>query len=515
MTAYIWPWPSDTEISQYFGTNPGGVNPAGGHTGTDGACPAGTPLRAPADGVVTFEGWANLSNNPYLLTDGGGICVVIDFGEGKPACVLGHLSASFVNVGQAVKQGDIVAESGNTGKWTTGPHCHFEILPPTYDLNSDTYGRVNPADWCTGYWEEPRAQVAPYQRESQTKVWQRNAPEHRDDSNRVKLWDERLVFDFRAWTRGTDPYGDGNTTWFVGAYTDTYFHSSAFFDMGVHDLPEITRAKPEPPPTPDPVVVVPDWPHLNGVDVSNNNHGVRLDQLPADFVWIKASEGIGWADPDLADNVAEARAQGAVVGFYHFPRPSASNLADAEAAWFLSVIKPYLQVGDLTALDWESYRDGAGVEHKEHLSDARWALEFVDYVESVCGSESFFYAGVEAINAIDWNEEHARMLETSFPLWHPRYGSNVGGGYAPVAAPADTTWAAGVKMLQYTSRGRLPGYEGDLDLNVFYGVKVQLMDYGAKVRVPEPPVDPGKPGFPTLDDPIRALVAYYAAAGSA
>lgn len=151
---YIWPWPEGTVISQEFGTNPGGVNPAGGHTGRDAALPVGTPLRAPCDGVITFEGWANLNNNPYLLTDGGGICLVLDEGDGKPAFIMGHLSETLVSAGQRVRKGDVIAKSGNTGKWTTGPHCHLEVLPPLYDLYSSTYGRVNPRLWCSEYWSE-------------------------------------------------------------------------------------------------------------------------------------------------------------------------------------------------------------------------------------------------------------------------------------------------------------------------------------------------------------------------
>ena len=57
---YIYPWPKGTTISQYFGQNPGGVNPSGGHTGMDAALDVGTPLRSPCDGVVVFEGTNDL-----------------------------------------------------------------------------------------------------------------------------------------------------------------------------------------------------------------------------------------------------------------------------------------------------------------------------------------------------------------------------------------------------------------------------------------------------------------------
>ncbi len=43
-------------VTQYFGTNPGGNNPSGGHTGTDYGAPEGTPIVAIADGTVIFAG---------------------------------------------------------------------------------------------------------------------------------------------------------------------------------------------------------------------------------------------------------------------------------------------------------------------------------------------------------------------------------------------------------------------------------------------------------------------------
>lgn len=154
---YIYPWPKGTPISQEFGTNPGGVNPSGGHTGMDAALPVGTPLRAPADGYIELEGWmtdpTGLSN-PYWLTNGGGICIVLNCGPGQPSFVLGHLNESMVNVGQRVKQGEIIAKSGNTGVWTTGPHCHFEYIKDGFNLRSNTYGRSNPREICTAFYED-------------------------------------------------------------------------------------------------------------------------------------------------------------------------------------------------------------------------------------------------------------------------------------------------------------------------------------------------------------------------
>lgn len=147
-------------VSQRFGTNPNnGVNPGGGHTGDDWAVPVGTPVHAAADGIIRNSSWLseNYLENPWWLTRMGGDTLVLDatdaFGrsETMPTFVYAHLSDSTAQVGQRVKKGQVIGYSGNTGTATTGPHCHAEVLPPAWDWNNGTYGRVDPELWLTEY----------------------------------------------------------------------------------------------------------------------------------------------------------------------------------------------------------------------------------------------------------------------------------------------------------------------------------------------------------------------------
>lgn len=156
MVRYIWPVPRGTSINQLFGADPASpYNPAGGHTGTDFGVKAGTPLYAPADGVIEYAQWFTTdsgADNPYWITNGGGISVVLGCdGDDAPSFVFSHLDYTEANPGDRVKQGDVIGYSGNTGKWTTGQHLHFEAIPPGFNLHSPTYGRVDPARYCTGY----------------------------------------------------------------------------------------------------------------------------------------------------------------------------------------------------------------------------------------------------------------------------------------------------------------------------------------------------------------------------
>lgn len=85
------------------------------HAGLDIAASPGSPVYAPADGVVTFAGY----------DEGYGKLVAIDHGYGY-STRFGHNSQLYVQVGQKVSRWDIIASVGNTGR-STGPHLHYEV----------------------------------------------------------------------------------------------------------------------------------------------------------------------------------------------------------------------------------------------------------------------------------------------------------------------------------------------------------------------------------------------------
>lgn len=108
-------WPVQGRISGRFG-NARVYNgqPGSGHSGMDIAAPAGTPVKAPAAGVVTFAA-------PDLYLTGG--TLLLDHGHGVSSNFL-HLSRLDVNVGDRVEQGQIIGAVGATGR-ATGPHLHW------------------------------------------------------------------------------------------------------------------------------------------------------------------------------------------------------------------------------------------------------------------------------------------------------------------------------------------------------------------------------------------------------
>ncbi|HWC53789.1 MAG TPA: M23 family metallopeptidase [Chitinophagaceae bacterium] len=111
------------------------------HEGLDFTAPAGTPIYATADGVVTTAGNTN---------NGFGNHVVINHGYGYET-LYGHMLKVKVRVGQSVKRGEVIGYVGSTGK-STGPHCHYEVhkngqhLDPVYffynDLTPEQFDRL-------------------------------------------------------------------------------------------------------------------------------------------------------------------------------------------------------------------------------------------------------------------------------------------------------------------------------------------------------------------------------------
>lgn len=158
---YLFPFPRSVRRSQDFGANPGwGPNPPGGHNGDDWAVPVGTPVRAAGDGVVVFAGQFDdtyADNFGWNLMYGGLMVVLNMNGETAPYFEYGHNSELRVKTGDPVKRGQVISLSGNTDGGTnisTGPHCHVGCLPYNFNLNSNTYGRVNPRLFMTDYWED-------------------------------------------------------------------------------------------------------------------------------------------------------------------------------------------------------------------------------------------------------------------------------------------------------------------------------------------------------------------------
>ncbi len=110
-------WPAEGRISGVYGSQRIlNGNPRAPHYGLDIAAPTGSPVYAPANGVVRLA-------HPSMVLSGG--TLIVDHGLGFFSTFL-HLHAIHVDVGQEIKQGEKIAEIGATGR-VTGPHLDWRI----------------------------------------------------------------------------------------------------------------------------------------------------------------------------------------------------------------------------------------------------------------------------------------------------------------------------------------------------------------------------------------------------
>ena len=110
-------WPASGRISGVYGSQRVlNGEPRRPHYGLDIASPAGSPVYAPADGIITLT-------HPDMYFSGG--TIIMDHGQGLSSSFL-HLSKILIETGTPVKKGDLIAEVGATGR-ASGPHLDWRM----------------------------------------------------------------------------------------------------------------------------------------------------------------------------------------------------------------------------------------------------------------------------------------------------------------------------------------------------------------------------------------------------
>jgi len=110
-------WPANGRISGIYGSQRVlNGEPRRPHYGLDIAAPTGSPVYAPADGIITMS-------HPDMYFSGG--TIILDHGQGLSSSFL-HLSKLLVEAGTTVKKGDLIAEIGSTGR-ASGPHLDWRM----------------------------------------------------------------------------------------------------------------------------------------------------------------------------------------------------------------------------------------------------------------------------------------------------------------------------------------------------------------------------------------------------
>jgi murein DD-endopeptidase MepM/ murein hydrolase activator NlpD len=107
-------------------------DPDRGHYGIDIVVKDGTPVYASAGGFVVFSGYTNNYGNIIILNHSDGYLSLYK-----------HCSVILKKEREFVKQGELIAQSGNSGLATTGPHLHFEIWHNGKPVDPETLLIIN------------------------------------------------------------------------------------------------------------------------------------------------------------------------------------------------------------------------------------------------------------------------------------------------------------------------------------------------------------------------------------
>lgn len=207
---------------------------------------------------------------------------------------------------------------------------------------------------------------------------------------------------------------------------------------------------------------------MRGIDISKWQSGIDLSAVNADFVIVKATEGIGYVDKSCDGFFQKALSLGKKLGFYHFARPTANNDPIREADFFYENCKGYFGKA-IPILDWEA-------ENKQNVA---YAKAWLDRVYQRSGVKPVIYMSESVANAYNWSS----VANADYGLWVAKYRDNnpdYNYNMANAGSRPKVKWWKFYCMWQWTSTGRLNGYSGNLDCNVFYGDGTTWDKYAGK-----------------------------------
>lgn len=215
---------------------------------------------------------------------------------------------------------------------------------------------------------------------------------------------------------------------------------------------------------------------LNGIDIASYQAGLDFFKVPCDFAIVKATQGTGYTNPDCVRAVEQAMSLGKGVGVYHYI--SGGN-AVAEANFFINSILNWIGKV-MICLDWESNQNSA-------WGNESYLEQVVNQVIARTGVPPMIYVQVSRYNQVaEVAERH------NCGLWIAQYADMNPTGYQ------NTPWNEGAytcAIRQYSSAGRLNGWNGNLDLNKFYGSLDDFRKYyGRSSSAPSKPSTSGPSG---------------------
>ena len=221
-----------------------------------------------------------------------------------------------------------------------------------------------------------------------------------------------------------------------------------------------------------------------GIDVSVYQGTIDFAQVRehgVEIIYIRAGEGAGYRDPDFARNAADARAAGLKVGFYHYVTARSTEEARTQAAFFAELIREE-DYDCRPAMDFENF---SGLSAGEVNAIG---LAYLQRLEELTGHVPLLYANAYAAERV-WTADVWR-----YPLWAADYGPTE----PDISGGRWSGWAG----FQYADDGRVPGIEGNVDLDRFTGAVLLTAD-------PVPPPAPQETYTVRRGDTLWAIARRY------
>lgn len=184
-----------------------------------------------------------------------------------------------------------------------------------------------------------------------------------------------------------------------------------------------------------------------GIDISHHQGDIDFDKLKGnvDFAMVRTSYGAFYEDKKYKQNILGLERVGIPYGLYHFSYATSVDSAEKEAEGFISIIKRYNP----------TYPIVIDIESSNKTSSVRGDT-LVDIADTICkkieeaGYYAMIYANLDYLNN-KLNDSRLDKYDKWLAEWKnkPTYSKNFG-------------------IWQYSSKGSVPGINGNVDLNIAY-----------------------------------------------
>lgn len=207
---------------------------------------------------------------------------------------------------------------------------------------------------------------------------------------------------------------------------------------------------------------------LTGIDVASWQTGIPQSVInQADVIVVKATDGVGYVNPALVDQFTAGVTGGKKVGVYHYGQDGDPI---AQADFFVNTVASNSLYPDFFVLDFEEKLLTGDVATSLPPQED-FALRFLARVKELTGTTPWFYCYMNKMVSFGYTG----VRDAGYKLWLAGYPYGQQYGFGPQMSLDDyITWqgfdSTGWDFAgwQYSSQGRLDGWGGDLDFNIFF-----------------------------------------------